>query len=109
MDDEVRRVAQGAKSVAGALGQLRNDRGTGHGRALPPAVEQEHALTDRDRRPLLWCRWAVRRLEFYMVGDVDVIVSMLQDSWFRRGLLTVLLNVANLDRAWCPKMRIGLA
>ena len=41
-DPETRKVAQGLKSIVLGLGELRNRRGTGHGRATPGNAVEEH-------------------------------------------------------------------
>lgn len=52
-DPEVRTMAQSAKALACQLGPMRNQRGTGHGRALPPDVAIEHAQIGCERRSLV--------------------------------------------------------
>src|SRR5262245_13063094 len=41
MDEPVRNIAQGAKTIAGQLSELRNRYGTGHGRATLPTIATE--------------------------------------------------------------------
>lgn len=60
--------------VSGELGPMRNQRGTGHGRAVPPDVAVEHGLIACDAA-CLWCRWALRRLGPYILGDVSALVN----------------------------------
>jgi hypothetical protein len=97
-DQDVRRIAQGAKTIACALGPMRNQRGTGHGRSHPPDVQDEHALIACDAA-FLWCRWALRRLGPYILGDVSALVNKLQQDTFYKGDLTE--RLAAVDLAQC--------
>jgi hypothetical protein len=108
-DPPIRDVAQAAKKMVLALMPLRNDLGTGHGRALPPDVVEEHGLVAGDAA-FVWCRWVLRRLGPYLHGDVSVLVNMLHRSTFYRGDLTGRLTAVALDQrtdeeAW----RVGVA
>lgn len=96
-DEDVRRIAQGAKQIVCSLGPMRNQRGTGHGRAHPPDVEAEHAQIAVDAA-VLWCRWVLRRLGHYMLGDISVLVRRLQEGGiFRSGDLTARLEAVDLQ------------
>jgi hypothetical protein len=96
-DEDVRRIAQGAKSIVCALGPMRNQRGTGHGRSHPPDVEVEHALIACDAA-FLWCRWSLRRLGPYILGDVSALVNKLRQDTFYKGELTERLAAVDLAR-----------
>jgi Abortive infection C-terminus len=108
-DPPVRDVARGAKTIVLALMPLRNDKGTGHGRALPPDVVDEHGLIAGDAA-FVWCRWALRRLGHYMRGDGSVLVNMLQQSNFYKGDLAGRLTAVALDqRSDEEALRVGVA
>ena len=94
-EPEVRKIAQGLKSVVIGLGEMRNRHGTGHGRAVPSGSTAEHAELAFDAANL-WSRWAIRRLEPYLAGDVSGIVRDLEGSTFRSGDLSRRLRYADL-------------
>lgn len=104
-DEDVRKIAQCAKTIVVSLGPLRNQRGTGHGRAEPPDVEVEHACIAGDAA-FLWGRWALRRLGHYMLGDVSVLVNKLTDDTFRRGVLAERLRAVDLPRRTADEARL---
>jgi hypothetical protein len=54
-DPAIRAIAQGAKPIAVRLRDLRNDHGTGHGRAIVPDVAEEIMLVSIDAA-MLWSR-----------------------------------------------------
>jgi hypothetical protein len=45
---------------------------------------------------LLWIRWALRRLQFLLIGDLQPLLADLRGSTFRRGDLATRLQAANL-------------
>jgi hypothetical protein len=95
-DPGVREIAQGAKTIASQLGSLRNQYGTGHGRAGAPQVPDELVLVSVDAA-LLWSRWAARRLEDYISGRPSSLAHELRSgAAFRRGQLRRRLEDANL-------------
>lgn len=67
-DPQSRKIAQGLKSMVFGLAEIRNRYGTGHGRAAPSAVTQDHADLAHDAA-VLWSSWALRRLEPYIAGE----------------------------------------
>ena len=108
-DPETRKVAQGLKSIVLGLGELRNRRGTGHGRARPGNAVEEHVDLAYEAA-YLWSTWALRRLEPYIAGDVTALVRDLEDEIFRRGDLKKRLLIANLPRlAFEDQRRLGIA
>ncbi len=108
-DPEMRKVAQGLKSIVLGLGELRNRRGTGHGRATPGSAVEEHVDLAYEAA-YLWSSWALRRLEPYIAGDVTALVRDLEDEIFRRGDLKKRLAIANLPRlAVEDQRRLGVA
>jgi Abortive infection C-terminus len=94
-DAQVRNIAQGAKTVASQLPELRNKYGTGHGRAVAPEVVDELALVAVDGA-LLWVRWALRRLHHLIKGRPDLLIRDLEDATFYRGDLAERLAAARL-------------
>lgn len=85
-DARIRNIAQGAKTVASQLPELRNKWGTGHGRAVAPEVADELALVAVDG-VLLWVRWALRRLHHLIKGRPDLLIRDLEGATFYRGNL----------------------
>ncbi len=96
-DPEPRKIAQGLKTLVIGLGEMRNRHGTGHGRAAPTGVVEEHAELAFDAA-FLWSSWALRRLEPYIAGEVTTLVRDLEREIFRRGDLTRRLALADLPR-----------
>jgi hypothetical protein len=45
---------------------------------------------------LLWIRWALRRLQFLLIGDLQPLLADLRGSTFRLGELAIRLQAANL-------------
>lgn len=108
-DPETRKVAQGLKSIVLGLGELRNRRGTGHGRAAPGKVVEEHIDLAYEAAHL-WGAWALRRLEPYIAGDVTALVRDLENEIFRRGDLKERLLLANVPRLPVEdQRRLGIA
>jgi hypothetical protein len=94
-DAQIRNIAQGAKTVASQLPELRNKYGTGHGRAVAPEVADELALVAVDGA-LLWVRWALRRLHHLIKGRPDLLIRDLEGATFYRGDLAERLAAARL-------------
>jgi hypothetical protein len=108
-DPDTRQVAQGLKSIVLGLGGMRNRHGTGHGRASPSGITNEHAEL-AFAAAQLWSRWALRRLEPYIAGDVTALVRDLEGQTFRRGAFSRRLTFANLPRLTPQdQRRLGVA
>jgi hypothetical protein len=106
---EVRKVAQGLKSVVLGLSEMRGRFGTGHGRPALPGTGEEHSELAYDAA-MLWSGWALRRLEPYIAGDVTRLVRDLDGTTFRRGDLANRLLIANLPRLPAEdQKRLGIA
>jgi len=86
-DEPMRAIVHAARKLVIGVGRLRNDFGTGHGRAVVPPVTVEHA-TLAIGAALIWCRWALTRLDAVLANTVDALVMEVEGSGFRRGLLT---------------------
>ncbi|WP_030506732.1 abortive infection family protein [Microbispora rosea] len=95
LDAAVRQAASAAKKLAGALRELRNAYGTGHGRSTLQPVEDEVLETCVDGA-LLWTRWALRRLQFLLVGALQPLINDLRAGTFTMGSLATRLQAANL-------------
>jgi hypothetical protein len=86
-DPAVRVIAQGAKTIATQLRELRNEYGTGHGRAFVPDVAEEIILVTMDAA-VLWSRWALRRLQHLIAGMPSPLARELDEgNVFRSGEL----------------------
>jgi hypothetical protein len=96
-DEATRKVAQGLKQTAIGIGEIRNLHGTGHGRAAPTGILEEHAELAAAAASA-WSKWALRRLEPYIAGDVTALVRDLDGEIFTRGKLRRRLKFANLPR-----------
>ena len=95
-DEPARSLAQGAKSLVSALGHVRNAVGTGHGRVAPPVIADE-VVELAVPAALLWCRWALRRLDHLMVGSLEpLIADIAGPGTFSRDVLTSRLAAAGL-------------
>lgn len=95
-DPSVRRMAQSAKGLVEELGQLRNDVGTGHGRASTPTVLVEHAEIATDA-VTVWARWALRRLPAFINSDLNDLLQLLQGGTFYKGTLRSRLDAIGLS------------
>lgn len=82
---EVRAIAQAAQTMATSLGPLRNAFGTGHGRARVPDVSMEMATLGVESA-LMWCRWALRRLEHLLADYPNDLVDAVNTGTTRAKL-----------------------
>lgn len=89
-------IASNAKKMASRLGEIRNELGTGHGRARAPQIQDE-MVTLCLSGAMTWVEWALRRLGPLASGRPSVLISELDDgSTFRSGDLTDRLTNANI-------------
>jgi hypothetical protein len=95
IDAPIRQAATSARKLAAQLRELRNVYGTGHGRSFLPVVEDEVLETCVDGA-LLWTRWALRRLQFLILGSLQPLINDLRGSTFGMGSLATRLKAANL-------------
>lgn len=95
-DPSVRKMAQSAKGLVEELGQLRNEVGTGHGRASTPDVLGEHAEIAADA-VTVWARWALRRLPAFINSDLNDLLLLLQSGTFYKGTLRNRLDAIGLS------------
>ena len=109
-DEPARSLAQGARQIVMALGHVRNAVGTGHGRVTEPDIADE-VFELAAPAALLWCRWALRRLDHLLAGSIEPLISDLAGGGtFSSGVLTRRLLAANLPELDPTNLRrLGLA
>ena len=108
-DRPVREMAQAARNLAVSLADLRNQYGTGHGRAVSAPTTSEHASLAVGAA-VVWSRWALGRLDVVLANTVDRLIADLQGETFYRGALAGRLTL--LDMATLPDdelVRLGRA
>jgi hypothetical protein len=109
-DPHTRDLAQAASKIVAKLNQLRNEYGTGHGRAYVPDVLAEHAELACDAS-MLWTRWILRRLDGIVAGRAAQLVDDLSGGTiFRRGELSrrmTEIDLPSLDES--EQRRLGIA
>jgi hypothetical protein len=74
VSEEVRAIAGAAQTIATSVNAIRNDVGTGHGRARLPEIDDEMSSIVHDAT-LLWCRWALRRLGHLLAGYPNLLLA----------------------------------
>lgn len=105
----VRNIAQGARTIAQQLPELRNRYGTGHGRASTPELAEELVSLSVDAA-MLWARWALRRLGHLISGWPIGLARDLRSAIFYRGSLAQRLEDAGLPHLTVADQHlIGLA
>jgi hypothetical protein len=92
-----RNLAEQSKKMANSMGNVRNEFGGGHGRALLPTVETEMLYLSLDGS-LMWVRWALRRLGFLTYGRPEDLIRDLIEvpQSFYRGVLEDRLKASNM-------------
>lgn len=92
----LRAIAQGLRTIAAQLGDIRNTYGTGHGRTADPQIEAE--LSDvAVEAALLWSRWALRRTDDLILGNLVPLLDQVRGpGTFSQGQLTRRLQAVNL-------------
>jgi hypothetical protein len=98
-------IATATKQIATQRRGLRNQYGTGHGRAIAPEVAEELVLVSADAA-MLWCRWALRRLEHLIAGAPSTLAHDLDGGTFRTGELAARLAAANLPELDLPEQHL---
>lgn len=105
----VRNLSQAAMTIVVTLAELRNELGTGHGRAKVPRISREAAVVATDAG-ILWSRWALARLDEVLGGEVDRLISELSGRGFHRGLLDQRFDEVGLDNLFGDdQYRLGVA
>lgn len=93
-------LATQARKMAISMSRVRNNYGSGHGRARTPEVKNEMLLLAKDGS-LLWARWALRRVDHFANGRPETLVRDLVGDpdgriVFYGGSLTERLRDADL-------------
>lgn len=101
------KLANSAMTMAKALAEVRNEVGTGHGRAGLPTISHDELSLIVDAS-LVWARWALRRLGLYCHGRPDSIVADLESGIWRNGALASRLDAVDLTDERTAKV-VGLA
>jgi len=83
-DSASRTIAQSLMSLATSLGELRLNYGTGHGRAEAVYATEDHAELAIDAAQA-WCRYALRRLPAFLLGNIEPIIAKLRQGVWRSG------------------------
>lgn len=108
-DPPIRDIATAVKRIAIEVGTLRRTHGTGHGRVVAPDVIAEHSELAVDAA-VLWCRWALRRLDVIVEGRAVDLLRDLREGHFHRGDLRRRLVAADLAGLGTDdQRRLGLA
>jgi len=74
VSEEVRAIANAAQTIATSVNTIRNEVGTGHGRARLPEIDDEMSWIVYDAT-FLWCRWALRRLGHLLAGYPNLLLA----------------------------------
>lgn len=105
----VRTLAQSARNIVTVISELRNELGSGHGRARIPKINHEVAAAASDAATM-WVRWTLARLDDILGGDVDNLIQELRGHHFRRGLLEQRFDEVRLDSVpGDDQKRLGVA
>ena len=84
-DQNLRAIANGARSLVTGIAPLRNAFGTGHGRAHVPDVAEE-MVTVVLEAAMLWSRWALRRLGHLLADYPNDLIAAVQTATGRNAL-----------------------
>lgn len=107
-DPAVRAIAQSAATMVKRVNELRNDVGTGHGRARMPEIADaaEQAAVDA---AMLWSKWALRLLDPVMAGSAGVFIEALSGAISRSGLVKAMHAVDLATQPPDAQHSIGVA
>lgn len=109
MSSDIRAIASSAKKIVIHVRAIRNEHGSGHGRARLKAIDEEMNTVVCDAA-ILWVRWALRRLEHILIGEADRLIAELRDAIVYRRSLTEHLEAVMLpDQAPETQRAIGVA
>lgn len=108
----LQRLGGSMATAAGAIGELRNSDGTGHGRSAPSTINAAHAAFAR-ASSVAWCEWMLALAEDKAADTsrFDKALSEIgRDRVFRRGELKAYLEELELGSA-PPEIqrKLGLA
>lgn len=83
--EPLRAIAQSAQTLATSLAPLRNEFGTGHGRARVPDTAEETASLCVEAS-FLWSKWALRRLGHRLADYPNDLIAAVQTATSRDAL-----------------------
>jgi hypothetical protein len=108
----LQRLGGSMATAAGAIGELRNSDGTGHGRSAPSTINARHAEFARAAASA-WCTWMLALAEDKLADTSRFNQALLEiggERVFRRGALKAYLDELQLDAAPREVQRkLGLA
>jgi|tagenome__1003787_1003787.scaffolds.fasta_scaffold20986931_3 hypothetical protein len=108
MDPPVRDIATAAKRISIEVSSLRRSYGTAHGRVVPADTIAEHAELAADAA-VLWCRWALRRLDFIVEGrSVDLLRDLREGTLYRGDLRRRLIAADITSLSLDEQRRLGI-
>ena len=84
-NEPLRAIAQSARTLATSLAPLRNEFGTGHGRARVPDVVEETATLCVEAA-FLWTKWALKRLGHLLADYPNDLMAAVQTGTTQRVL-----------------------
>lgn len=106
------RLGGSMATAAGAIGELRNSDGTGHGRSAPSTINGRHAEFARAAASA-WCTWMLGLAEEKLADTSRFNTALVEiggERVFRRGALKAYLDEIQLDTAPREVQRkLGLA
>lgn len=109
MTPEIRAIAGQAKKMILNLRAIRNDVGTGHGRANIVQIDDEMIGVVCDAT-MLWVRWALRRLDHILIGEADLLLAELRGATVTRQSLERHLEAVVLpDQPPVTQRALGVA
>lgn len=95
-NEPLRAIAQSARTLATSLAPLRNEFGTGHGRARVPDVAEETATLCVEAA-FLWTRWALKRLGHLLADYPNDLIAAVQTGT-TQGVLRAKFAAADLPQ-----------
>jgi hypothetical protein len=105
----VQLIAQSALKMALHVNKLRDECGTGHGRAAPSEIDDE-VVTVTVEAALLWSRWALGRLGQVIAGRPIEFINDLGGSSFSTGMIEQRLQDSHLQNLFeVDQRRLGVA
>jgi hypothetical protein len=108
----LQRLGGSMATAAGAIAELRNSDGTGHGRSAPSTINAKHAEFARAAASA-WCTWMLALAEDKLADTSRFNQALLEiggERVFRRGALKAYLDELQLDAAPREVQRkLGLA
>lgn len=105
---DVRAIAQSAQTIATTLGTVRNAAGTGHGRALVPAIDDPSLQVSVDAA-LLWSRWALGVLGPLLEGVASTVIQAVQAATRQVTLSDLFEKTKVAEQAEQDQRAIGVA